>query len=190
MVVYYCEGCGSEIQNNEESIGMESKCSQCGQVNIVPDLGNGGGRSNYAGFWKRFAAILIDSIILALAGGLIGGIFGAITGGVLGVAGVDLSVIQTICGAIGFVLGFILRWLYYTLLECSSKQATVGKMVLGIIVADGQGNKISFARANGRYWAKIISGLILYIGFIMAGYTKRKQALHDIIAGSFVINKQ
>ena len=217
MVIYYCQGCGSEIQDNDENIGGESRCPHCGGVNIIPDLDDGSGQNeslqadsssqiaevslynenretsgeyDYAGFWKRFAAVFIDGVILAFAGGVIGGIFGAVTGGVLGAAGADINVIQGMCGIIGGVLGLILRWLYYTLLECSSKQATLGKMALGIIVTDGQGNRISFARANGRYWAKIISGLILYIGFIMAGFTERKQALHDMMAGSLVVNKQ
>jgi uncharacterized RDD family membrane protein YckC len=80
------------------------------------------------------------------------------------------------------------EWLYFALME-SMKGATLGKMALGIIVTDLQGNRISFGRATGRYFAKIISSLTILVGYIMAGFTQRKQALHDIIAGCLVINK-
>ena len=65
----------------------------------------------------------------------------------------------------------------------------MGKKALGIIVTDLNGAKISFSRATGRYFGKILSGLILYIGFLMAAFTQKKQALHDKLAGCLVINK-
>jgi len=80
------------------------------------------------------------------------------------------------------------EWLYFALME-SMKGATLGKMALGIIVTDMNGNKITFGRASGRYFAKIISSLTLGVGYIIAGFTQQKQALHDIIAGCLVINK-
>jgi len=80
-------------------------------------------------------------------------------------------------------------WLYFALMESSSKQATLGKMALSIIVTDMNGNRLTFGRATGRYFGKIISGMILMIGYIMAGFTEKKQALHDIIAGCLVVNK-
>jgi uncharacterized RDD family membrane protein YckC len=79
--------------------------------------------------------------------------------------------------------------LYFPVLECSSLQATPGKLALGIKVTDMQGNRIGFGRALGRNLAKIISAIILYIGFIMAGFTQKKQALHDMIAGCLVVAK-
>ncbi len=75
-------------------------------------------------------------------------------------------------------------------MESSSQQATLGKIALGIMVTDLSGNRISFARASGRHFTKILSGIILYIGFIMAGFTEKKQALHDIIADCLVVKKQ
>jgi uncharacterized RDD family membrane protein YckC len=83
----------------------------------------------------------------------------------------------------------VLNWLYYALLESSTWQATLGKKALGLEVTDVEGRRISFGRASGRFFAKIISALILFIGFIMAGFTEKKQALHDIIAGTLVIRK-
>ena len=75
------------------------------------------------------------------------------------------------------------------MLESSANQATVGKMALGIQVTDLQGNRISFGRALGRTLAKILSGLILLIGYIMAAFTEKKQGLHDMIAGTLVVKK-
>ena len=75
-------------------------------------------------------------------------------------------------------------------MESSSRQATVGKMALGLKVTDLEGRRISFARASGRHFAKYISGMILLIGYIMAGFTERKQALHDMIAGTLVQRTQ
>jgi uncharacterized RDD family membrane protein YckC len=83
----------------------------------------------------------------------------------------------------------ILDWLYFALMESSSKRATLGKMALGIIVTDLEGKRISFGRATGRFFSKILSGIIIYIGFIMVPFTDKKQGLHDMIAGTLVIAK-
>jgi len=83
----------------------------------------------------------------------------------------------------------IVVWLYAALMESSARQATVGKMMIGVVVTDTDGNRLSFGRASARYFAKFVSGITLMIGFIMAAFTKRKQALHDIMAGTLVIRK-
>jgi len=87
------------------------------------------------------------------------------------------------------IFGVLLGWLYFTLLESSVLQATVGKAALGIIVIGSDGGRISLARANGRYWAKVISAIPLGFGFVMAGFTAGKRALHDMIAGTYVVRK-
>ncbi len=155
----------------------------------------------YAGFWKRFAAYLIDSIILGVASWII-------ILPVLGLIGFSASSMEysedmmmdeeaasgmaaAIIGAsmmLWLVIGAA-AWLYFALMESSAKQATLGKMALGIIVTDVNGNRLSFGRATGRYFGKIISGMILMIGYIMAAFTEKKQALHDMIAGCLVVNK-
>jgi uncharacterized RDD family membrane protein YckC len=83
----------------------------------------------------------------------------------------------------------MLSWIYYASLESSAWQATLGKKILGLKVTDLAGNRISFARASGRFFGKIVSGMILGIGFLMAGFTERKQALHDILAGCLVLRQ-
>jgi uncharacterized RDD family membrane protein YckC len=96
---------------------------------------------------------------------------------------------------IGFILGFfgiilVVSWLYYALSESSSWQATLGKKILNLKVTDMSGQPISFGRASGRYFAKIITGMIpLMIGYIMAGFTEKKQAIHDMIASCLVLRK-
>ena len=127
----------------------------------------------YAGFWKRFIAAFIDGIILQISG--------------LVILLIDYVLGST--DAIDLFLSLILGWLYFALMESSRQQATLGKQALGIIITDLNGNRISFGKATTRYFGKFISALILCIGFIMAGFTEKKQALHDIIAGCLVVKK-
>ena len=136
---------------------------------------------SFAGFWKRAAAAIIDTIVL-----YIGGIIcGFMTGIVLGASGADIDTIEVAAVLAGISCG----WLYSALMESSRQQATLGKMVLRIKVTDLQGQRVSFGRATGRHFAKLLSGLILGVGFLMAGFTKRKQALHDSVADCLVVCK-
>ena len=88
-----------------------------------------------------------------------------------------------------FLIILVLEWLYYALLESSAWQATLGKKALGLEVTDLAGARVSFGRATGRYFARYISFFTIGIGYIMAGFTAKKQALHDMIAGTLVIRK-
>lgn len=153
---------------------------------------------SYAGFWKRFLAYIIDSLVLSIVSFVLMIPFFIIVGvGAFSSASdynepASAGVLAALLG--GYILVAILivllaGWLYFALMESSSKGATLGKMALGIRVTDMMGNRVTFGRATGRYFGKLISGLILYIGYIMAGFTQQKQALHDIMAGCLVINK-
>lgn len=151
----------------------------------------------YAGFWRRFVAWLIDAILISMVSfiviipilGLVGlGIgFGAMSDEPEAAAGFILAAIGAYMFAI-FVLE-IAGWLYFAIMESSEKMGTLGKIAMGIIVTDTEGKRISFGRATGRYFAKILSGMIFLIGYIMAGFTQRKQALHDILASCLVVMK-
>ncbi|MEK9136772.1 MAG: RDD family protein [Bacteroidota bacterium] len=154
----------------------------------------------YAGFWKRFVAYIIDQIIVGIASLVLLVPFFALIGvSAFTMHDEDLSydseaaisvVIALIAAYITLIAAiWICQWLYYALMESSSYQGTLGKMALGIKVTDMNGNGISFGRATGRYFAKIISSLTLCIGYIIAGFTQQKQALHDIIASCLVVNK-
>ncbi|MCD4747714.1 MAG: RDD family protein [Bacteroidales bacterium] len=152
----------------------------------------------YAGFWWRFLAFIIDEIILSFVETILIlpfiGLFG-ISIFSLNYQGYDTEEFMPfLIPLIGFIIllsisAIIINWLYFALMESSNKQSTLGKMVLNIKVTDMEGNKISFARATGRYFGKIISGMIFYIGFIIAGFTEKKQALHDLMASCLVIKE-
>lgn len=117
----------------------------------------------YAGFWKRFAAALIDGIIVTIG----------------------TLILSLIIGKVSVIAG----WLYFILMESSKYQATLGKMVLKIKVVDTDGNRIDAKRAAFRYFAKYLSQLSFYVGYIMTAFTKRKQAMHDMLTNTLVINK-
>ncbi len=152
----------------------------------------------YAGFWWRFLAWIIDSIILSFILWIfilpILGIFG-ISLYSLKEAGYDpensLMYMGPIIGAVVSmsIISTAIKWLYFALMESSKTQGTVGKLVLKIKVTDYEGKRISFARATGRYFGKILSSMIIMIGYIMAGFTEKKQALHDILASCYVVKE-
>ena len=145
---------------------------------------------NYAGFWRRFVALIIDSFIVGIATFIIVSILGGIlagTGHLFGddsVAGSIMIAFTVVTVVPLYLLG---PTLYFALFESSEFQATPGKMVLSLRVVDVEGQRISFWRSVGRNLGKIVSGMILYIGFAMAGWTQRKQALHDMMADCLVI---
>jgi len=142
----------------------------------------------YAGFWRRVIAYFIDAIVLSIVLGIVFGILGAIAGAALSGGNSDNAggAIAGL-GAVLYILLIVAVWLYFALMESGSKQATLGKMALSIKVTDLDGRRISFGRATGRFFGKIISGMILYIGYMMAGWTAKKQALHDMMAGTLVV---
>jgi uncharacterized RDD family membrane protein YckC len=150
----------------------------------VSDFGQPATFYGYAGFWRRFAAYLIDSIILGIAGGVIGFVIGIVAAATGNAEGGQVSPGLTIGVQL---VTFIMQVLYFAGMESSSSQATLGKMALGVKVVDLQGRRISFGRALGRFFGKILSSIILLIGFIMAAFTEKKQALHDMLAGTLVI---
>lgn len=175
----FCPICG------KEQAGDSTHCGNCG-ANLVQTPGTEPGSSytsiiEYAGFWKRLIAFVIDFILLGILYLLIGIVLASIIG-------TEDDQYNTFL-AIFYTLSFIVFWLYYAIAESSSIQATPGKIVLGIKVTDTEGKRISFLRSTGRNFAKIISWLILLIGYIMVAFTEKKQGLHDIIADTLVVTK-
>jgi uncharacterized RDD family membrane protein YckC len=148
-----------------------------------PQPGYAGYGQPYAGFWKRFVAYIIDAILLSIVMTIVGYIIGVGYVGRIGEASAGRSAPYVLINA-------IIYWLYFAFMESSSHQGTLGKMALGIVVTDVDGGRVSFGKATVRHWSKYLSTLILLIGWIMAGFTARKQALHDLIAGTLVINKR
>ena len=138
----------------------------------------------YAGFWRRGTAMAIDGVIMGIVQMVVMMVF--IGGFMVGGASEDAMGGGVL---VANLLIFVAAWLYFALMESSAKQATLGKMMIGVIVTDVDGNRISFGRATARFFGKIVSWIILMIGYLMAAFTKRKQALHDIMAGCLVVRK-
>jgi uncharacterized RDD family membrane protein YckC len=152
----------------------------------------------YAGFWLRLVAYLIDGVIMGICFVPVIVILVVVTG-----AGAALSHMQNSppedfvfpAAVIMFILFLFIAilggaWLYYALMESSTWQATLGKKAIGLMVTDMEGKRLTFAHATGRYFAKMITGMVpLAIGYIMAGFTQKKQALHDFIAATLVLKR-
>jgi uncharacterized RDD family membrane protein YckC len=122
---------------------------------------------SYVGFWERFVAALIDGLILFVVTFAIGLIIGN--------------------EYLKMGINIIGQLLYFTYFESSVKQATIGKQLMNMKVVDKNGNRLTPGSALIRYLSKFISGIILLIGYIMAAFDAQKQALHDKIAGTFVV---
>jgi uncharacterized RDD family membrane protein YckC len=141
----------------------------------------------YAGFWRRFAAYVIDSVILSPVIAIVI-LRPLIARGTVTpddpIAFLQGSTPQIMAAKL---LITMVSWIYFAALESSVWQATLGKKILGLYVTDVAGRRISFVRASGRYFAKIISGMLLLLGFVMAGFTEKKQALHDFLASCLVL---
>lgn len=152
---------------------------------------------SYAGFWKRFASYLIDSIVVTMVVLIIMLPFFMMMGFGIVMSAFSEDAEQVIPAVIGAIVAYLFlgllmaagQWLYFALMESSRHQGTLGKMAVGIKVTDMAGNRLTFGRATGRYFAKIISGMTLGVGYILAAFTEKKQALHDLIAGCLVVDR-
>jgi len=164
----YCPKCGIETP-------IDAKfCKDCGQSIESSTVGG----NKYAGFWIRLAAYSIDIVILLIPVFLVSFLYRATTP-----ADTPPVVVEFV---VAFLQAFI-WWIYVAVLHSSIWQATLGKKLLGLKVIDYAGNRISFGRATGRYFAGWLSAILLGIGYIMIAFTKRKQALHDKLASTLVV---
>jgi len=132
------------------------------------------GAPAYGGFWIRFLAYFVDALILFIGC--------AVVGVAAAFAGDAFELLATLV----FLFGPIL---YFAGMQASARQATYGKALVGLRVTDNGANRISFLRSLGRELAKIISAIPLMVGFLLAGFTHRKQALHDMVASTVVVRE-
>ncbi|MCQ6275087.1 RDD family protein [Bacillus sp. V3B] len=164
-------------------------------------------KQEYGGFWIRFGAYLIDSIIIGIPLSVISIIIFILFFGTSDVFSSimndptylerelteqeALSFMGTYFGAllVTSLISFITVVAYFAGLHASKWQGTLGKKMLGLKVTDLTGNRISFWRAFGRYLAMAFLSGILLIGYIIAAFTEKKQGLHDLIAGTLVVKK-
>jgi len=161
----------------------------------------------YGGFWIRFAAYLIDYIIVGIplsiltviiffvffgASGFIDVILADPTYGEYELTDAEIfALLGSYLGALGvtLILNIIVYVSYFAGLHSSKWQATLGKKMLGLKVTDLDGNRISFWRALGRYLAMSFLSGILLIGYIVAAFTEKKQSLHDLICSTVVVKQ-
>ena len=180
-----CPHCGAGLEDNSRF------CGACGQsVAAWPARQASPAPVAFAGFWLRLAAYVIDSILLGFVLGNL--LLRPLMGRPGGIPANDPWFLfnNTSPQVTALVLLFLMgNWVYFSLSESSRWRATLGKKLLGLEVVDLEGKRISFARASGRFFAKILSSMTFLIGFLMAGFTQKKQALHDLIAGCLVIRK-
>jgi len=203
----FCPNCGQAFAvaagpPRAPMIGAPLAAPVAGGVAAVPVYGGYAAvpRVEYAGFWPRFLAWLIDNVVLGLGVGLIliPLIFLTGLGGFIG----EFHLKEDMNDADIFILvGFlflvataslVLTWLYHALMESSEWQATVGKKALGLVVTDMAGHRVSFGRATGRHFGKIVTNLVSFgigLGYLMAAFTEKKQALHDMLAGCLVLRR-
>ena len=190
----FCNQCGQAVN------AAASFCTSCGgtlassTVPAIPSVQtavSGYGASQYGGFWIRFVAHLIDSavvnvVLVPVVVLLMGGYFATHRGFGQDPQQPPDPAFFLLVALVG-IIAFVAVWFYEALMTSSSKQATLGKMAFRMKITDSKGARLSFGHATGRFFAKMISGFTFGIGYVMAGFTERKQALHDMIAGTLVL---
>jgi uncharacterized RDD family membrane protein YckC len=185
---FFCNKCGAE------NVAGAQFCARCGTPTMLTSSGVSAQAVGYqtvttgvryGGFWIRVVAAIVDGVIIRVVVAPVGMIFGGLgfAGSLTGIPHRGLALLG---GGITAILVLFGSWLYEAFMESSSYQATLGKMIFGMKVTDLNGNRISFERATGRHFAKFLSAIILCIGYIMVGFSDRKQGLHDLLAGTLV----
>ncbi len=193
----FCSECGRPYPASEMvTIGSATVCAQCKPLFMqrVREGGQAVGVRRYGGFWIRFVALIIDSIIL----GVVGLIITLPLRLILGVSTLTavnaqdpnavLAMLPMMLGMVGISMAVnVVLGVLYEGYFVSTRGGTIGKLALGLQIIRVDGSRLSFGQAAGRYFARILSGIILYIGFIMAGFDPEKRSLHDRICNTLVI---
>jgi uncharacterized RDD family membrane protein YckC len=187
----FCSSCGAYLTApaSPPAAPAASSGAAAAPVFAPPEPTTASGR-RYGGFWLRFLAIIIDGILLQVASFILFlpvvillGVTAASTG----------NFSDDLAGSAAmlflFPLSILLNWLYEAGFTSSSKQATPGKMAVSLVVTDLAESRISFARASGRHFAKYLSSFTMLIGYLIQPFTEKRQALHDLLAGTLVVLK-
>lgn len=184
-----CAECGGIFPVTDTiRIGNNRVCAACKPVFVQKmregvNVQSAVGSYTYAGFWIRFAAVFLDGIILGVVNVALNMAFLG-TSGLIAQSGVQFGMMQIILGVLQMTIG-----VGYDTFMITKYGATLGKMACKIQVIVADGSRVTFPRALGRYFSKIISSLICLIGFIMAGFDSEKRALHDRICNTRVVYK-
>jgi uncharacterized RDD family membrane protein YckC len=214
----FCSSCGATVKEGSTFCGTCGKpvSDNVAQVPAAPAAGvvvaaagppivQGGmtaarDTGMYAGFWLRVVAALIDSLLIGIPFVIMAAVIFASAIPMLRDLGTTPNPSPFLLISLLFprllllaAVGLVGTWLYWSLLESSSWQATLGKKALGLYVTDLTGARLTFGRASGRFFAgrgiayvPSVGGLYFLVDCIMAGVTEKKQAVHDMIAGCLV----
>lgn len=186
----FCSSCGAEVAVDAATGSSTPSSSAIADFGAPIPVHPPWPSVQYGGFWRRFLATLIDGVVLWITYSLVSILFLPTS---FFVVNSHMSETQAVEVGMAFLkialIEAVIGWGYYAGMESSSSQATLGKMALGMRVTDLECQRISFMRATGRYFGKTLSTLILYIGFIMVGFTDKKQGLHDKLADTLVVKK-
>jgi uncharacterized RDD family membrane protein YckC len=183
----FCSRCGGALNALSAAPDSSAAGAAAAPVSAGPYIPASAAGVGYGGFWIRVIAFIVDGIIVRAATWPVSMIFGlAGPGGMRG--GLPHVTLGLHLFGGGVVVMFVIfgSWLYEAFMLSSPYQATLGKMIFGMKVTDIDDDRISFARASGRHFAKWLSGMILGIGYIMVAFTERKQGLHDMLATTLV----
>lgn len=183
----FCNQCGQAVN------AAASFCTRCGGA-VAPAGAAGSSVSTlsattgYAGFWIRFLGWFIDAVILFAVMMPVRLMLGAPAGLMAATHphGFNPFMFLPFFG-LSWLITIVAGWLYEAYFLSSERQATLGKMALGLKVTDMNGQRLNFGQATLRHFAKWLSNVTLSIGYIIAGFTQRKQALHDLVAGTVVL---
>ena len=184
----FCIHCGTDMPATAEFCPGCGRAAGGSQPIISADSAAAVYRPVYAGFWLRLAASIVDSIVLMPVALIL---LLPLAFLIPDPASVNTDDITALAIFYVVVVGISMAgtWLYHALMESSQYQATLGKKVLNLKVTDMDGRRISFGRATGRFFSKSLSSAIFNIGFLMAGFTEKKQALHDMLASCLVVRR-
>jgi uncharacterized RDD family membrane protein YckC len=200
--VAFCGACGQPVAGSSAASAippaMPGYTPAGGQTWQVPVAQPG---VTYAGFWLRLVAAIIDGIVLSIP--MVPVFLVIFLGTFRNVQDLqniqDPMVLWTMLGpkiVLILIISAVASWLYWGLFESSAWQATLGKKALGLIVTDLEGRRINFGRASGRFWAgrgvssiPYLGGTYFVIDCVCAGFTAKKQAIHDTIASCLVLRK-
>jgi uncharacterized RDD family membrane protein YckC len=186
----FCQWCGADIGSVPAPVSPA----------ITPEEEDGPDIGVYAGLGRRFVAFIVDMIIILLFDLVAMAVLGLTRGiqnsyfyfvqhiavDTLTTEGTMAAMLGSVIAAYGITL-IVIPWLYFGGFESSRSQATPGKLLMHIVVTDMTGNKPTFARVTLRHFAKFVSTLIIFVGFLMIGLTQKRQGLHDKIAGCLVL---
>jgi uncharacterized RDD family membrane protein YckC len=177
----YCPGCGASVPTWSgvvPAVAQPALVTPAPAAVPAPSAAPAPAAARYGGFWRRFVAFWIDVILLWIASAILtvsmgGDLFER-----------DFGSPQTM---LANFISLVVGWLYSALLESGPRQATLAQMVMGLQVTDLDYRRISFARATGRHFAQLASGVTLGVGYLMIAFTEKKQGLHDMMAGCLVV---